>query len=471
MSPRASVRLWLFAVTLLMFVNLTACAQDQAAKSYNDAHSTVEVPVSSEGMPDTASSSGGSSIGNESSIGDESIISSIPEISSAPSPIILDGATSEAVKERLNAICKQCDVVGLSMVVFKGQDLFFKHSYGYADKALQIAACENTKYRIASISKTITGIMAMQLIAEGRLSLDTGVSACLGVDLDNPNYPNDKITLRQLMTHTSGIADSLAYVIATGAPGPLNDLLSYGTIHSGTKPGTYYLYSNFGAGLICGMIERVTGKRFYDYADERLFIPLQMDAGFLRTRIDDTENIAVIYNQNAVSADVKRWGRVERAYDSIPLGQMYLIGQSDLIISAADLAAFGIALAGDGTYNGYEILPPKAVNEMNTVAFDDGVVKRGLALGMVENLVHGRTLYGHVGQAYGMISAMYYDPTDHTGVVFITNGCAVQKNQNDTYTIVDAIVNAAYAEFFDKGKGLDCSSLPDGIISAAPATK
>ncbi len=464
-NPRALERLRLFAVILSLLISFTACAQDQAVKSYDDAHSTVVLPVSSEVMSDAASSAG------ESSSGDESIISSAPEVSFAPSPIILDSAAAEAVKERLNAICKECGVVGLSMAVFKGQDLFFKHSYGYADKALRIAACENTKYRIASISKTVTGILAMQLIAEGRLSLDIGVSGYLGVDIDDPRYPNDKITLRQLMTHTSGITDSLAYIIAADSPGPLADLLSYGTIHSGTQPGTHYLYSNFGAGLMCGIIERATGKRFYDYADERLFIPLQMDAGFLRTRIDDTENIAVIYNQNAVSADVKRWGRVESAYDSIPLGQMYLIGQSDLIISAADLAAFAIALAGDGTYNSYEILPQEEVNEMNAVAFDDGVVKRGLALGMVEDLVHGRTLHGHVGQAYGMISAMYYDPADHTGVVFITNGCDVRKNRDDIYTIVDAIVNAAYAEFFDKGKNPGSTSLPEKIAPAAPATR
>lgn len=354
------------------------------------------------------------------------------------------------MKERINNICKNLNVTGMSIAAFKGENLFYKQSYGYADKALQIPANDQTKYRIASISKTITGIMAMKLISEGKFCLNTRVSDYLGVNLDNPRYPNDKITVKQLLTHTSGIMDSYAYETATNTPMPLNKLLSYGGIHADYRPGTMYLYSNLGAGLMSGVIEQATGKRFYDYAKESLFTPLNMDAGFLRTEIKDTQSLAQIYLNNHLTVNVKQWMRVESLYDNIPVGQMYMLGQSDLIISASDLAEFAMALAGDGTVKGIRILQKPSVDEMNKVQFTDGKMTRGLALHITGNLVKGRTLHGHLGQAYGMISGMYFDPTDKTGVMFITNGCTQKKTARGNFAISEALVNAVYSEFFDK---------------------
>lgn len=357
--------------------------------------------------------------------------------------------------------------MGMSIVAFKGENLFYKQSYGYADKAMQITANDHTKYRIASISKTITGIMAMKLISEGKFSLSTYVSDYLGVDLDNPKYPNDRITVKELLTHTSGIMDSSAYLTATRVPMPLNSLLSYGGIHADFRPGTMYLYSNFGAGLMSGVIERATDKRLYDYARESLFTPLNMDAGFLRTEIKDTQNLAQIYLNNRLNVDIKQWLRVESLYDNIPIGQMYMLGQSDLIISAADLAEFAMVLAGDGTVKGTRLLPKASVDEMNAVQFTDGKMTRGLALHITDNLVKGRTLHGHLGQAYGMISGMYFDPKDKTGVVFITNGCCQKKNASGNFAISEALVNAVYAEFFDKTGGVSTAQSVSSEGSAA----
>jgi len=53
-------------------------------------------------------------------------------------------------------------------------------------------------------------------------------------------------------------------------------------------------------------------------------------------------------------------------------------------------------------------------------------------------------MYGHAGQAYGMVSGMYYDPTDHTDVVFITNGCSIEKNEDGIYRITHDLVNTIY---------------------------
>lgn len=355
----------------------------------------------------------------------------------------------DALRERIEAICRAHCVIGLTIAAFKDDNLFYTQSFGYADVDRKIPACDHTKYRIASISKTITGLMVTELAANGAFGLDDPVSDYLGVNLDNPNFPDDKITIRQLMTHTSGIYDCPGFYEASRTPIPLRSLLSRGKIHSWFRPGTDYLYTNFGAGLLSAVVEKATGQRFYDYADQTLFDPLGMDASFLSSRIDDTQNLAQIYQNKTLSVNLKQWHRNGGMYDAIPLGEMYLIGQCDLIISAPDLAVFAMALAGDGTAGGKRILREDSVREMNAVQFSNDAMTRGLCLHINDRLVEGRVLRGHLGQSLGMLSGMYYDPADRTGVVFITNGCSQYKNKRGNYAVSEDLVNAVYSSLFD----------------------
>ncbi|MBZ4671530.1 MAG: hypothetical protein PWQ76_125 [Clostridiales bacterium] len=377
--------------------------------------------------------------------------SSMTETPALPQSESSTTAQSDLLGQEIDNICQKYNAVGMSLAVFKGQDVIYLHSYGYADVKNGIKATENTKYRIASISKTITGILAMRLAAAGKLNLDADISQYMGIEVKSPFFPDVPITSRMLMTHTSGIVDSPAYeTITDGYDYPsLTELMSLGGMFTQYRPGEKYIYSNLAAGLLCGVIEGISGERFYTYAENELFKPLGIDAGFLRTRISDAENIALIYKDGKISANTKSWGRVESAYDKIPLGQMYLLGYGDLFITAKDLAKFGIALAGDGTCGGFEILPKEYVDQMNSLQFSSAKYKRGLCLSIEDNLVRGRRLYGHPGQSYGMVSGMYYDPSDSTGVVFITNGCSVAKNSYGIYTISNDIVNAVYKEFFN----------------------
>jgi len=345
-------------------------------------------------------------------------------------------------------ICKNYSTTGMSLAVFKGQDIIYSLSYGTADKAAGIPAGIHTKYRIASISKTITAILAMQLVSEGKLDLDADISDYVGFKLRSPAFPETAITTRHLLTHTSGIFDSNSFENAANTKvAPSLEVVFKSNCHTGNKPGNTYLYSNLGAGIVSGVVEAAANARFYDYAKTKLFDLLGLDAGFVRTQIADTNNIAQIYSGGGLGCDVKN-RRTQERYANIPIGQMYLLGQGDLMISAVDLAKFGIVLAGDGTCNGIRVLPAEYVDEMNRVQFQDSAVKRGLALSITGDLVSGREMRGHPGQAYGMVAGLYYDPNDQTGIAFLTNGCSVSKNDDGIYKINDAIVKYAYQTFF-----------------------
>ena len=239
----------------------------------------------------------------------------------------IDG-NQDTLNEQLDTIFQQYGVKGCSVAAFEGEEIVYTHSYGIA-RGNQ-PADENTKYRIASISKAVTAALAMHLVDQGKLSLEDEL-ASIHPALQNPAYPDDPATLQMLLTHTSGIIDGAGYnrAISRGTF-PSLDVVMQSNNFSGSRPGERYSYSNFGLGLVCAAIEQATGIPFRDYAKSELFDPLGLDAGFMTNDIDDPQTIAALG-----SVDPLSWGDMEKAYSQIPLGQMYLLGQGELYISAA----------------------------------------------------------------------------------------------------------------------------------------
>ena len=111
---------------------------------------------------------------------------------------------------------KTSSVRGLSLVAFRDKEIVFSFYDGYMDAKKTKLVNANTKYRIASVSKTITGILAMQLQEQGRLDIDKDISVYMGVRVRSPKYPDAVITTRMLMTHTSGVIGGAAYDKNTG---------------------------------------------------------------------------------------------------------------------------------------------------------------------------------------------------------------------------------------------------------------
>lgn len=168
------------------------------------------------------------------------------------------------------------------------------------------------------------------------------------------------------------------------------------------------------------------------------------------TRSKDKANIASLYEDGTLAHTPRTWGRTEKIYDGVPLGQQYLIGQCELIISAPDLAKLGIILAGDGSFGDVRILNEKSIGEMNKPYISDSTMSYGLGLRMNNHIVDGRTITGHPGQALGMIGGLYFDRADKTGVAILTNGCSIVMQDNGVYRINNEVIRAVYKEFFPK---------------------
>jgi len=353
------------------------------------------------------------------------------------------------ISDQVKSLSKKHHIVGMSLAVFRGQDILYIQSYGYSDKEQNIKANKNTKYRIASISKAISGMMTMDLAEKGKIDINKDISDYIGLKIRSPYYPKTPITTWNLLTHTSGIIDSNPDFVRATDVKPfvtLKTIVKGGEFFHKGKPGSRFVYSNFGAGLLAGVIEGATGKRFYDYAEEALMKPMGIDAGYIRTKIKDKNNLASMYSGRYRTVNLKKWNRIESAYSHFPIGQMYLLAHGDLIISAVDLAKLAMLLCNDGSYQGKQIIEKSAIKKINTPQVKDNGNDAGLTLAMTTSLVKGRKLHGHSGQAYGMVAGMYYDREDKTGVVFITNGCDRNKNKTGNYAISYDILNLVYSK-------------------------
>ena len=182
----------------------------------------------------------------------------------------------EVLHAEMEEICRKYQVVGMSLAVFDEEGVFYRQSYGYADVEAGIPAGEDTIYRAASVSKCVTALLALDLASEGKIDPEAPLPR-LGRCEVVSRYPDAPITLRHLLTHTAGLADSETYreAVAEKVLPPLGEVLE--SCYTGAKPGTQYCYTNFGLGLVSGVMEAVTGERFLDYTREQVFEPMGSD--------------------------------------------------------------------------------------------------------------------------------------------------------------------------------------------------
>ena len=166
----------------------------------------------------------------------------------------------------------------------------YEQSFDMADRAFAVPNTPDTRYWIASITKLFTATLAMQLVDEGRIELDAPIRTCL------PDYAGEgrDVTVRQLLTHTSGIANfdtvtDAATALRDGIPAyqlphTSDDLLRR---HASGKlvhvPGTTFDYNNGDYVILGKIIERVTGMPFEQTLSRRILEPLKLtDTGMLR---------------------------------------------------------------------------------------------------------------------------------------------------------------------------------------------
>lgn len=340
-------------------------------------------------------------------------------------------------KEEFDGICKKYDLVGANLYYINKEEEV-QYCYGYMNKEEQIPTNKDTIYRIASISKSVLAIGIMYLKERNMLDLDEDISHYLGFLIRNPKYPEEKITLRMLLTQTSSITDGfddedMTNVVRVdgynGVNGrylnvPLKEMLTpsnskyYSELtFSNYKPGTNFIYSNFGCGIVACIIEKIVKQNYDHFMQKILFNRFSLDASYYAYNIKDQNNIACLYSQYGV---IKTLDWAKRAYKHADLGESYLGVAGGLFISMPSLSKIMRSFFDPA----YFVLKEETINEMMQVNWEgqaDEYRQKGLQLMIMDNVAPIK-LYGHFGSAYGLRSFMFFNKELQTGACFVLNG-------------------------------------------------
>lgn len=236
---------------------------------------------------------------------------------------------------------------GVSITIFDKNNTILKENYGYADIENKIKVDTNTVFEWGSISKTLIWVSAMQLYEDGKLDLNEDIRKYLPDNFLKLKY-DEKITMLNLMNHEAGFQETFIDLYVTNIKDvkPLEDVLKGSQPMQIYKPGTVTAYSNYSSSLASLVIEKVSGKPYYQYVKENIFNIL----GMYQTSVnfDLSDNIWVQENIKKTKCYTTENNLIENCYLYI---SMYPSG------------------AVAGTINDLEIFVKSLIDE-NSLLFD-----------------------------------------------------------------------------------------------------
>ena len=315
-----------------------------------------------------------------------------------------DSTFVAVVRAQLNAAAQSEQFAGAVLVTRDGQAVF-EGAYGLADREKNIPNTVNTQFRVGSMNKMLTAVATMQLVQEGKLRLD----GTLGTYI--PDYPNaemaSKVTIHHLLTHTGGTGDIFgsqfnANRLSLRVPGDY--LALYGTRNLQFTPGAQFSYSNYGFMLLGAIIERVTGKSYYEVVAERIHGPAQMTATGSEPEESVVAGRAVGYMRPGGALLVSN--AMTLPYRGTPAGGGYS--------TVGDFARFAVALREH-----------KLLDQGHTAQMLSGKVPmtpmEHYAYGFIDRTVGSRRFVGHSGGAAGMSGDLMFEPSGGYVVVVLSN--------------------------------------------------
>lgn len=336
-----------------------------------------------------------------------------------------DSAIDAIVQQQMS----EAGIVGLGAAIIVNKKVVWSKGYGLADKRNAVPFTPDTMMNIGSISKAFTGVALMRAVQDGKLSLDEDINRYLPFKVVNPNFPDERITLRQLATHTSSIIDrwsvyEASYNYGGDSPEKLGDFLaSYFTTDGktyskdnflGVKPGANYEYSNIGAGLAGYVVELAVRENLSSYTKRHIFTPLKMNntAWFL-SDITLAKHSKLYIAQGGITVPIQLYG-----LPTYPDGGVRT--------SVADLSKLFIAMLNDGEFDGARILDKRMVDEMTRLQFTDAKKPENIVLaeknsGLFWQTKYNVTRFGHGGSDPGVKTDMLSSRDKDVAVVVFSN--------------------------------------------------
>ena len=310
-------------------------------------------------------------------------------------------AWSDAVGEAIEAQIAQERIPGLSCAIGVGDSLVFRRGFGLADVENEVPATAQTVYRLASVSKPITAVLAMQLAEAGLLDLDADVHTLV------PEWPAKPwpVTTRQLLAHLGGVRHYLDEAESTRHfATPAEGLARFAADPLLHEPGTRSHYSTYGYNLVAAVVEKAVQKPFADVVRERIARP----SGALSLQDDDVRRVIRGRAQGYVRVD----GQLQ---NSELMDSSYKLGGGGLCSSADDLARFAQALT-DG-----KLVSRQTLETMWTQQRTRDGSAIDYALGFRVGSHGGRRVAFHGGAQSRVSTVLYLLPDARVVIVLLCN--------------------------------------------------
>jgi len=315
-------------------------------------------------------------------------------------------------------------IAGAAVAVVKDGQLFFTKGYGYADVENKIPVDpEQTIFRTGSVGKVITWTAVMQLIEQGKLDLDADVNTYL--DFHIPDTYSQPITMKHLMTHTSGIEDRWLGSLTSDA-GELVSAREWlidnfpGRVRA---PGEAAGYSNYNAMLAGYIVARVSGEPYEEYIQKHIFDPLGMTHSTVQPQIpEELRTFAA-----------KSYTYVDGAFQQFPdyLTQSAVLPSGFHQTSVTDMARFMIARLEGGFYGDasteMRILKEDTARQMLTTLYTPDTRLRGTAYGLFDLSDNGQWVLGHLGYAPVMFTQLMLLPDQNLGLYVVYNSLGARE--------------------------------------------
>ncbi len=351
-------------------------------------------------------------------------------------------ARHEEIQEKVDAVAAKYGAAGLQVAVIEDGQVTDAYACGWATKGSDRMTPDH-KTRIASITKVGVALAAMALYEDGVIDLDESIGTYWGVSARNPYYPNDPVSVRALLTHTSSIP-SLGDDASRSRSAVQSRLQSGG--FSRVRPGdtSSWNYNNYAYGVLGQTLEIASGRFLDDVMEERFWDIMEIDGAFESGNVKNKDLLCTVYQYGGVGRSLSAMQSNTRRYN--PPGATGAYFSGGMTMSAADLGKMTALLANDGCYEGLQLLKASTVELMETRCepqLSDGTWQ-ALALRSQDDLYGRDRLYYHTGSAYGVFNCMSYDPDARDGVVVLTSGASGVKDERGIYAVCGEISRYIY---------------------------
>ncbi len=284
-------------------------------------------------------------------------------------------------------------------------------------------AQEDTLYRVASITKMATALVTLSCTAEGLFTLDAPIRPLLPETAHAAVL--DGVTVRHLLSHTSGLADVPAMDAALREGRSFDDVLADPAIRA-CEPGKRLIYSNFGFGLLGCLLENVTGQSVEELFRHRLFAPLGMRATLDASTLDESliMPISRVLPYHAGS-DVTITALGRKPLESADPLRHFGHTAGAMYTDAASLAKLLRLIHLRGAHEGMQLIPADLMAEMTREQSATPTRRYGLGLVLLERpKLWPRRLLGHQGFAYGCVDGAFIEEDTGRMVIFLNGGAS-----------------------------------------------